>query len=334
MSFVVRNNLEAQGDVSPSSSLLRSRRSSLRGCTGSWARRCLALLVVAFHGSSFAHDCGPNLLTYSATDAASSATGIRCVQYKFNGVDQSGAAQFDLTWYGEGKHGADVFRQLGFGCNAFGVCDHAATGAFISGNGETKVGKFKISLGVAESSDRPSRIDVTGDITETWTRVDTVDYVPLPPPSQCGPALEVFEVRAVRSSPGPIAGTRCLFRDDTVNSGNGAAWYGVGNWPGQTGGYAHLGAGTLNRWKNLSVGQASDICSSATAANCHSYPPGSLSFTKLSTLYKGYKVDGAWHEYWFRPGTYKDPVPDPTNIQCAARSTASKCKKRATKSAV
>jgi hypothetical protein len=298
----------------------------VRSRTSHLLRWASALGFTALHGGVFAFNCGPNALTYAVTDINNVTTGFRCVVYTYHGLSH-GAPDFEFTWYGEGRKGGQSYRHIGAACATAEVCNPPhARAIYISGNGESLTGQ---ALGlrpiVTEASAAPATIRLEGDWNETWRRVSNLSFVPMPPPTTCGPALDTYEVRARNANgPGPVAGLRCVER-----SSSQFVWYGVGQWPNQ-GTYAHLGFGTsyVAGGATRRTGGAADLCDGSIGQACSRYPFSTLQLA-ASTYYQGFEVTGSWNEWWLRPGSYPPPVvpePPPPRV-CERRPYLPQCQR-------
>jgi hypothetical protein len=275
-----------------------------------------------------AFNCGPNLLTYTATISDGSSDSIRCVSYEYMGQDALGAPFYTFSWYGEGRtRQGDIYRTVGvvvppFPEGPFNAADTVASAANLSGNGEAlpTVAIRSIKPLVTEHSPAPSVITMTGAMTQTWRLTPNANYSPLPLFSNCGPNLTKYEVRSpVSTGPGPnVTGVRCLFTPEYPN-----VWVGVQN------GVLQLGAALTQSGNSLWLGRSDDLCNGGVAQTCPTRPAWSLSFTHTADGL-GYHVLGALDEYWLIPGTYVPPPPprQPPVDPCETRPWMKICRNR------
>ena len=280
-------------------------------------RLAFGLLLFGVHLSSSAFNCGSNHSTYALLNADGTIAGVRCVFIQSLAKNAIGEADFEIRWYGEGQSPGQSYRQIGYASSYYvkPVSSYSSAAMYISGNGETRSGQVA-GLPVPSVSGTvspPETIAFGAPWNETWRLLIFADYTPLAPPNTCGDGLDTFEVRARKTSGrglGPVVGFRCLWRPFF----SGGQWYGVGQWPGQQP-YRHLGI----RYDVYPVGDALDICE----GTCKKVPPNSLKFSDAGPNYDGFRVTGAWNEYWIRPGTYTEP--DPLPPACKQRPNLPQC---------
>jgi hypothetical protein len=226
--------------------------------------------------------CGPHLLTFVVKSLAPvrQGNGVRCVKPVLRSPV--------IAWYGEGNWEGGTYRHVG---QANRLSGSSATGyaSDIHGNGEDTSNNFDGNLSlkiIAGTWNNPLKINVTGAWNETWERVDSVRYIPLPRPKVCGEYFDqytnVSDLGGTRSGDG----LRCVLKVGLPDT----TWFGNGNWGSST--YSHLGSKSVNGYG------AGDICAAPFGPICNNFAYGSLRFSRVST--DEVRVTGAWNEKWTR----------------------------------
>jgi hypothetical protein len=201
-----------------------------------------------------------------------------------------------FAWYGEGRWDGIVYRHVG---HAFASPDASRPNTYhafatdMYGNGETVQGDYFGGF-VMTVLDRDT-IQVSQGWNETWKRVPSVGYIPLPPPTNCGQYFDQYSVQSLdsysaRYSRKPVKtrqgqGVRCVLKSGATNT----TWLGFGTWNGAY--YMHLATGAARGFG------ASDFCSSPQDI-CNEAPYGTLR-KRISQTWKKTVVDG-WNEIWLK----------------------------------
>jgi hypothetical protein len=239
--------------------------------------------------------CGPYMETYVVSSPDFFwGEGIRCV--KWNLEARTGARVPAFAWYGEGRWDGIVYRHVG---HAFASPDASRPNTYhafatdMYGNGETVQGDYFGGF-VITVLDRDT-IQVSQGWNETWKRVPSVGYIPLPPPTTCGQYFDQYSVQSLdsysaRYSRKPVKtrqgqGVRCVLKSGATNT----TWLGFGTWNGAY--YMHLATGAARGFG------ASDFCSSPQDI-CNEAPYGTLR-KRISQTWKKTVVDG-WNEIWLK----------------------------------
>jgi hypothetical protein len=230
-----------------------------------------------------AFTCGPHLLTFivKSLPPVRQGNGVRCV--KPNNFQSP-----IVAWYGEGNWEGGTYRHVG---HAVFSSRSTAQGfaSDIHGNGEDANNNFdgnlKLEL-LAGTWNNPTKINVTGAWNETWERVTSLRYNPLPRPKVCGEYFDqytnVSDLGGTRSGDG----LRCVLKVGLPDT----TWFGNGNWGGST--YSHLGSKSHNGYG------ASDLCAAPFGPICNNFGYGSLRLSRISP--DEVHVRGAWNEKWTR----------------------------------
>lgn len=250
----------------------------------------LLFVLLPSKSASASFTCGSHLITYRVRSLSGvPGQGVRCVRFNVQNTPNF------TIWYGEGYWGSGQYRHVGVG-----YLGGKASASDIFGNGENAQGNFSGSLRIVSSGGNfPRTMRVTGAWNEEWILEDdrTVqEYTSrLKPVSTCGPHLEEFTVSDA-SGRRAGSGVRC----STI--AYGGAWYGEGNWGGDT--YAHLGYGAVDR----SAG-AFDICEPSKFRGCNAFNWGSINTANSipGQPYTGCRrVSGAWNEIWNQRNSWEN----------------------------
>lgn len=195
--------------------------------------------------------CGPGLLTYQAilTNNNIVGKGMRCLKPTTN---QNVATGPYFAWYGEGTIGNCTERVLG----------HAFFGAFtnpptntdtinkavasnIWGNGECRQQNYNDLL--IKTTNNLQNVFVSGSLTETWTRVITTYWQPLPRIQSCANPVGLVTLKAIDGPAAPVrlgSGIRCVLKAYMPNT----TWFGNGYWVNPLFKYTELGTKKNNQF--------------------------------------------------------------------------------------
>lgn len=243
-------------------------------------------------------ESGPYVTCYQAP------TGVRCVKYANlkHCPDTPGIA---FAWYAEGSGAQGFYRHFGeaFITSASESADSlAAHAAWIGGNGEQTGPFLRLRFRVARlSSGIPAELEVTGDLTETWSLVPSGIVEDYSPPKRrverAGPEFTELTVRKRDGAPG--FGVRAML--------SGGSWIGAGRWRDMT--YLHLGTciGPPDGPGRIGV---SDIAT--VNGFCGFVPWGEISIQADPAQPESiWNVTGAWSESWHLRHTSAGWQPEP-----------------------
>ncbi len=239
--------------------------------------------------------CGPFMDTYvvSSPDFFS-GEGIRCVKWSTGAKTSKRVPAF--AWYGEGRWDDIRYRHVGHAFASASLPQPNTYQAFATdmyGNGETVQGDY--SGGFVITVLDADTIQVSQGWNETWKRVSSTNYSPLPAPTTCGryfdqytvQSLDAYAAQRTRKATKVRAGegVRCVLRSGAPST----TWFGFGTWNGAY--YMHLVTGSATGYG------ASDFCSSPQDI-CNSYSYGSIR-KRLSQVWQKPIVEG-WNEIWLK----------------------------------
>jgi hypothetical protein len=235
-----------------------------------------------------AFTCGPHLLTFivKSLPPVRQGNGVRCVEPN----NSNNVRIPKLSWYGEGNWEGETYRHVGHAINSYATANSLQGFASdIHGNGEDANNNFDGNLRLELLSgtwNNPTKINILGAWNETWERVTSVRYNPLPRPKVCGEYFDqytnVSDLGGTRSGDG----LRCVLKVGLPDT----TWFGNGNWGGST--YSHLGSKSHNGYG------AGDICATPFGSICNNFGYGSLRFSRVSP--DEVNVTGDWNEKWTR----------------------------------
>lgn len=241
------------------------------------------------------YSCGPNFETYvvHALDSRE-GTGIRCVK-RSNGSSSSSKVPI-FAWYGEGSWYGSSCRYRHLGQAYYEKTGSTVIKGYASdfyGNGECADANYPGNLSITLVD--ADHIRVTGaGWNEEWTRVSTVDYVPLSAPTTCGSWFDeyravstddVTKTSSAKDAKPSHSGLRCVMKAGPRNT----TWYGTGKWNDKS--YSHVATGSSKGYG------ASDFCG-ANEGYCASFAYGTIKRI-ISTKTKLPTISG-WNETWLK----------------------------------